>query len=45
MFSVDVFSSAGLDRRLNRVRDRLTPRRIVLGNRDRLNRLLLDHLR
>jgi hypothetical protein len=36
-----VVSSAGLDRRLNQVRDWLTPRRNVLGNRDRLNRLLM----
>ena len=36
-----VVSSAGLDRRLNLVRDWLTPRRNVLGNRDRLNRLLM----
>lgn len=37
----DVVSSAGLDRRLNQVREWLTPRRNVLGNRDRLNRLLM----
>lgn len=37
----DVVSSAGLDRHLNTIRDWLTPRRTVLGNRDRLNRLLM----
>jgi len=36
-----VVSSAGLDRRLNHVRDWLSPRRNALGNRDRLNRLLM----
>jgi hypothetical protein len=37
----DVVSSAGLDRRLNVVRGWLTPRRNALGNRERLNRLLM----
>jgi hypothetical protein len=36
-----VVSSAGLDRRLNQVRDWLSPRRNTFGNRDRLSRLLM----
>jgi hypothetical protein len=36
-----VVSSAALDRRLNQVRDWLTPRRNAFGKRERLSRLLM----